>query len=168
MRQNRLATDQYCVFEAEGALWGVAAESVREVADSVQMVPIPESPPLLKGVCHLRTELLPVLDLCAVTGEGEAAEVNPGHMLVFNGTEGPWSLPITRALALQPLELSVSSGRSAAVEESSAVIGTATFRDEVLRVLDAAFLYRSAAETLDAHWSAGARPVTDSFGLQVP
>jgi chemotaxis signal transduction protein len=155
--------DQYCVFRAADAVWAVSAAATREVADMVPIVPVPDAPEFLLGVCHLRTELLPVLDLQALLGSAGRSAGKCDYLLILHGREGEWSVPIERAVSMQPLEIAISSSRGDLGGRLSAVLGTATFRDEVIRVVDAAVLYRHAMEALDQHWSPEAERDKRSF-----
>lgn len=154
------AIEQYCVFQSDGAVWGVCASSVREIVNAVPFVGVPRSPSQLVGICHLRTEFLPVLELRSLIGELIQDPTPAEQLLVFDGSEGPWGLPVQRARSLQVLDVSLHHSRSEYDNPSAAVLGTATFRDEVIRVIDATRLYRVAVETLDSHWGGNIRPAT--------
>ena len=66
--------------------------------------------------------------------------------------DGPWALPISRAIALEPLEI-------ASIEDIGGdaprpvVMGTASFRDGVVRILDADRLYQTAVDVLCDVWT---------------
>lgn len=152
MTQQIRVNDQYCVFQADGAVWAVPAASVREITDAVPIVKVPESPPQMVGVCHVRMEFVPVLNLQGVIGEWGQQSVSPEYLLIFDGSEGPWALQIQRALSLQTLEIAINGSGQDGSTQNTAVLGTATFADGVIRIIDPATLYRSATEILDAQW----------------
>ncbi len=78
-------------------------------------------------------------------------------VLVMTGADGPWALPISRALDLEALETAVASDADWGDPIARAVVGTATFRDDVVRVLDADALYRLAEEVLESDWRSGSQ-----------
>lgn len=147
--------DNYCVFQAENAVWAVAAAAVREIADAAPIVAVPEAPSEVVGVCHVRMEFLPVLSLPGLLGEAGADHHAPEFLLILNGGEGPWALPIQKALSLQALEVAVGEMGSDFRFCSMGLLGTASFRDKVLRVIDASWLYRRAHEVIENHWRRG-------------
>ena len=149
----REVCDQYCIFRADEAEYAVSAELVREVADLVPIVPVPEAPPVLVGMCHLRTEFIPVLGVNPLIGAGESRLRDAAYLLVFQSDESPWALLIQRALSLEVLEVGYADTETEWDNVSRMTLGTATFRDDVVRVLDAARMYRIAAEVLETQWS---------------
>ena len=145
--------DQYCVFRADDAEYAVSAELVREVADLVPIVPVPEAPPMLVGMCHLRTEFIPVLGVNSLIGAGQSHLRDASCLLVIDSEDGPWALIIQRALTLEVLEVGDTDAQGDWDNVSRMTLGTATYRDRVVRVLDASRMYRIAAETLEVQWS---------------
>ncbi len=144
--------DQFCIFCAGGADFAVSAAAVREVADPAAIVAVPQSAAALKGLCHHRNEFLPVLSLSALLGEPTNHDADAQFFLIMEAGDGPWALPITRAVALEPLEI-------ASIEDIGGdaprpvVMGTASFRDGVVRILDADRLYQTAVDVLCDVWS---------------
>ncbi|MGD9855796.1 MAG: chemotaxis protein CheW [Planctomycetaceae bacterium] len=144
--------DQYCVFSVGGAEYAVSAASVREVADLVPIVAVPQSAAVLKGLCHHRNDFLPVLSLPAVLGEPTQTDFDCQFLLVMDGGDGPWALPISRAFGLESLEMA-STGEAIGDVPRSVVKGTASFRDGVVRVLDPDRLYHDAVDVLCDVWT---------------
>ncbi|MBX3437656.1 MAG: chemotaxis protein CheW [Planctomycetaceae bacterium] len=149
---NARLCDQYCIFHVGKAEFAVSAASVREVADLVPIVDVPHSAPVLKGLCHHRNEFLPVLSLPALLSESTTQDVHAHFLLVMEGVDGPWALPITRAVGLESLEMA-SIGETAGETLRELVMGTASFRDSVVRILDADRLYQSAVDVLCDVWT---------------
>lgn len=145
-------TDQYCAFLAAGSAWAISAAHVREVADLTTIIPVPESPDCLLGVCHLRTEHLPVLELTALIGESWHGTVAPNYLLVLESADDAWAVPIDRPLRLTSLEIAQGSESTSGYSSTDGVLGTASLEGEVIRVLDSTQLYRSAREALDELW----------------
>lgn len=153
MNSQRPLNDHYCVFQAENSIWAIAAASVREIADTAPIVVVPEAPPEIVGVCHIRMEFVPVLSLPGLLGEAGGDQETADFLLILDSGEGPWALPIERALSLHTLEIAVGETAMDAQLRSSGILGTATFRDQVLRIVDTSWLYRRAHEIIEEHWS---------------
>lgn len=152
MSSQHQLNDHYCVFQAEDSVWAIAASSVREIADTAQIVVVPEAPPEVVGVCHVRMEFVPVLSLPGLLGETGGDQQTADFLLILDGGEGPWALPIQRALSLHTLEIAGGEAAMGGQLQSSGILGTASFRDHVLRIVDAAWLYRRAHEIIERHW----------------
>lgn len=144
--------DQYCIFCVGGADFAVSATAVREVTDLVPIVGVPRSAGALRGLCHHRNEFLPVLSLPALLGESMGHDADAQFLLVMESADGPWALPITRAVALESLEMA-SIGELGVDAPRPVVMGTASFREGVVRILDAHRLYQSAVEVLCDLWT---------------
>jgi chemotaxis signal transduction protein len=144
--------DQYCVFQANDSVWAIAAASVREIADTAPIVVVPEAPSEVVGVCHIRMEFVPVLSLPGLLGEAGGDRQNAAFLLILDGGEGPWALPIQRALSLHTLEIAVGEAALDGQRRSTGILGTASFRDQVLRIVDASWLYRRAHDLIENHW----------------
>jgi chemotaxis signal transduction protein len=145
---ERTTSDRYCIFRAAGAPFAVSALSVCEIAERPSMVAVPDSPAALAGLCHFRNEFVPVLNLRHFVGTSHAAAAEGGFLLVLTGREGRWAFVIERGLALEPLEIAYASAGGA----QEALIGTASYREEVVQVLDADILYDQAAALLEHNW----------------
>ena len=144
--------EKYCVFRHGGSVFALPANSVVEVSGSPVMVPIPDSDPVLAGVAHLRNEFLPVIELLALAGEPGADEAVERQLLVVKGTNGPWALLIDRVLGLDFLDISNNHDVYQADDWTSAVVGSATFRTEVTRILEPRTLYQLAESVLQRSW----------------
>ena len=149
-------SDQYFIFRVGPADFAVSAVATREVSDLVPIVGVPHSTAVLRGLCHHRNEFLPVLSLPALLGES-LSDADACLLLVMESGDGSWGLPISRALALETLELA-SIGESSVDAPPSVVMGTASFRDKVVRVLNADRLYQAAADSLGVLWTSRDRP----------
>jgi len=60
------------VFQAGGEWYALSMESVREVERVGRVTPVPGAPPFVRGLVNLRGEILPLLDMAALTGRKEA------------------------------------------------------------------------------------------------
>ncbi|QDU40448.1 CheW-like domain protein [Maioricimonas rarisocia] len=142
----------HCIFVAGDSTWSVPASVVREITPRPPITPIPDSPSLLAGMCHLRNEFLPVFSLDAIAGEATEVPSDREHLLVMTGPDGTWGLLIDRGVALEPLEIAVADELSDS-GTPPVVMGTASFREQVVRVLDVDALLRTGSQTLSRHWN---------------
>ena len=145
-------SEKYCVVRSGDSWFAFPALSIREVTVRPRVVCVPRAEASLSGLCHLRNEFLPVLSAAVLLGTGETAAVEE-RMLVFEGVDGPWGLCVDHVAGLESLEISRSTERWSSQLSSSSSVGSASFRDHVLQVLDPDALYRSAATLLESSWS---------------
>lgn len=148
-------TDKYCVFHQGGSLFAVPATCVLEVAKDPGIVSVPGSDAVLAGLCHLRNEFLAVLDLRALAGEnGEnGQDLTEQQLLVISGSNGPWAVLVDRVSGLESLEVSLSQDIHSADDWSAAMIGSATLRNQVIRILEPFRVYRLADSILGQSWA---------------
>ncbi len=160
-------SDHYCVFRVDQNTFALAATDVREIVEMVPVVAVPRSAPCLAGLCHLRNEFVPVLSLPSMLGTPCVDRNKTEYLLVVDGPEGIWSLAISQAIGLERLEMA-STGATHADSHSRVVVGTASFRDRVVRILDSGRLYRMAVEVLEHAWSPQAVSNEPSRGVSPP
>jgi chemotaxis signal transduction protein len=154
-QDDLLAYERYCILRKGDSWFAVPAMAVREVSSCDMTIPIPQSPPVLAGLCHLRDEFLPVLQLRDLAGDESTKANQGGQLLVISGQGGPWALMVDQVVGLDSLEVSLDSDVRVPNGWTAAVMGSATYRDQVVRVLDPNRLYRLAEEELQSEWSIG-------------
>ncbi|MDP6719729.1 MAG: chemotaxis protein CheW [Pirellulaceae bacterium] len=153
MNATRLdETDRYCVFRHGGSLFALPATCVLEVAENPGISSVPGSDAVLAGLCHLRNEFLPVLDLSAMAGEN-GDDLDEQQLLVISGSNGPWAVLVDRVIGLESLEVSISQDIRSADDWSAAMIGSATLRNQVIRILEPCRVYRLADSILRHSWA---------------
>jgi chemotaxis signal transduction protein len=147
------ASDRHCVFRCGSSWFSVPATSVREISIAPELVRVPGSHDSLEGLGHLRSEFIPVISLGSLL-DIERCETSDDHdrLLVFSGNS-PWSLLIDEAAALESLETIVTPEVRSDDAQLTAVIGTAMFRDQIVRVLNPNSLYRLAQQALEELWA---------------
>ena len=66
--QSRIAnlSDKHCVFRSGTSWFSLPAVSVREITIAPDLVPVPQCHASLAGLCHLRSEFIPVISLAAL------------------------------------------------------------------------------------------------------
>ena len=154
---NRVAIhpgSTHCVFRSGAGRFALPADAVREVLPCPALVAVPHSDPVLVGVCHLRSEFVPVLRPNELALEGERHPPTEQQLIVIDQKGGPWGLLVDQVAGLMSLELSAAADDEAGeVQDTSALVGWATYESEIVRVLDAQRLHAQALETLTKSWS---------------
>jgi len=153
MNATRLnETDKYCVFKQGGSLFALRAIRVLEVAANPGVRSVPGADSVLAGLCHLRNEFLAVIDLRALAGE-DGVDLDDQQLLVMNGSNGPWAVLVDRVVGLESLDVSISQDVHSADDWSAAMIGSATLRNQAIRILDPNRVYRLVDNILRQSWS---------------
>jgi chemotaxis signal transduction protein len=154
MRSDLVASDKHCVFRSGATWYSLPAISVREITIAPAMVNVPLSHRALAGLCHLRSEFIPVLLLSTLLEiEDQRITQSNNKLMVMNGTSSTWALLIAEAAALESLETIMSPESRLDDSHQSPVMGTAMFHDQIVRVLDPNRLFRLAQQMLDSTWS---------------
>ncbi len=146
------ASDKHCVFRSGTSWYSVPAVAVREITIAPQLVSVPQSHASLAGLCHLRSEFIPVISLSSILEVDDQAIDQPNNkLMVLNGTS-VWALLIAEAAALESLETILAPESRLDDSHQSPVMGTAMFNEQILRVLDPNRLFRLAQQTLETSW----------------
>ena len=148
---DQLACEKHCVARCGSSWFAFPASAVREVAVRPTIVKVPRSDSVLAGLCHLRNEFIPVLSAADLL-EVRDSSTTEGHMLVLTGVDGPWALLIDAVAALDILEISFVREWESTDARSSSMVGTASFQDHVVQVLDPELLYRFIMKRLETTW----------------
>ena len=159
-KSNQLALDnseRFCVFQSGGSWFGIPALAVKSVVPRPVITSTPHSDPILKGLCHIQNEFLPVVSLQALTQiQYETSPDAEQQLLIILGPQGPWGLLIDQAVSLAVLETSISTFSNQQDQWSKATLGSATYQNQVLQILDPAAIYEYASNLLNMFWqSAG-------------
>jgi chemotaxis signal transduction protein len=154
LRGDLSASDKHCVFRSGASWYSLPAISVREITIAPPMVGVPLSHRALAGLCHLRSEFIPVLALSTLLEiEDQRTAQSNNKLMVMSGTSSSWALLIAEAAALESLETIMSPESRLDDSYQSPVMGTAMYQDQIVRVLDPNRLFRLAQQTLDTTWS---------------
>ena len=145
------ACERYCVFQYGDACFGLLATTVREVALRPKVSVVPGAGSMLVGLCHLRNEFLPVVQLRDGIFNVNSLAQNQ-QIVVVSSAGGSWALLVDRVIGLVPLEVSLSSEGSSAMGWSSSVMGSASHNDKIVQVLDANALFRYFDASLSEDW----------------
>lgn len=125
--------NSFCLFR-KGELWlGVRAAVVREVLPVPPIVPLPRTHRILAGLCHLRSEFVPILNLNLLLPDEQIG--NEQFLILIEDSEGDWGLLVDEVHSLVPLEPSHAPEDEQNGWDST-VIGWATLDQNVVRILD--------------------------------
>jgi hypothetical protein len=142
----------HCVCRRGASWFALPALSVREVLSRPATVLVPNAAAVLTGLCHVRSEFLPVLNLGPLLGEDSPLLPTEAQMVVIVSAEGNWGLLVDEVVALTSLDVSVAP-ESYSSSWCAAELGWATYRDQVVRVVDPAVFYRLAEVALQDSWA---------------
>lgn len=146
------AMDKHCVVRIGSSWFSVAADAVREITVAPELVPVPQCHPALAGLCHLRSEFVPVIALEALLDfEGNANPNDQAKLIVLEG-QHLWALRIAEAASIESLETLVAPEMRMDDRNLTPVIGTAMFRDQIIRVLDPNLVFQLAQHALEDDW----------------
>jgi chemotaxis signal transduction protein len=88
-------TRPWCLFECGRTPFAVALDAVAEVVEVERLVRLPDNPPRVLGVCTLRREVIPVIDLRDPGAAWPGADTNERLVLVILKTaRGTWAIRI--------------------------------------------------------------------------
>jgi chemotaxis signal transduction protein len=139
----------HCVFRRGASWFALPALSVREVLLRPAVFAVPRTKSPVTGICHVRSEFLPVLNLSPLLGEDPIRLPSEAQMLVVVSVEGNWGLLVDQVAALTSLETSIAPEGSSS-SWLIAVLGWATYGEQVVRVLEPSTYFRLAEASLDS------------------
>jgi len=147
-----MPTATHCVFR-RGSCWvALPATVVREAMPRPGMVFVPGTPIIFVGLCHVRSEFIPVLNLDSVLPDCGHSDGNV--MLVVDDTDGPWAVLVDEVTSLRALEIS-DAPVADILDTSCVVVGWATQGNNVIQVLDQSRIRMLAEQELAAMWQSG-------------
>mgnify|MGYP001026330688 CR=1 FL=1 len=76
--------NQYMTFWCDKQLLGVAIDQVAEVISIVEITPLPDFPPYMKGIISLRNKIIPVMDLRMRLGIEETSYNSHTCIIIIN------------------------------------------------------------------------------------
>lgn len=161
MSTGNLQSERFCTFRSGESGYGIPALSVQSVTLSPPLTRVPHADPILRGICHVQNEFVPVFSLLALMQIcHEQKHESEQQMLIVNGPAGNWGLLIDETLGLAELEISFSALSNQEDSWSKISIGSASFRNQVLQILDPLAIHQYAIHLLDAFWLDQEKAVT--------
>ena len=146
------ASDKHCVFRSASSWFSLPAVSVREISIAPDLVQVPNCHPALAGLCHLRSEFIPVIMLNALFGFDASVVSQPHNKLMVMHGHSAWALLIAEAAALESIETLVTPESRGDDANQTAITGTCMFRHQIVRVLDPTRVFRLAQLALEDYW----------------
>jgi chemotaxis signal transduction protein len=146
-------SERYCIFQCHEQWYGISALDVQGVSPRPEIRNVPNSDPVLSGVSHLHNNFVPVVSLRALAQINyEQDSESQQQLLTLPGPTGPWGVLIDQVISLAPLEVSISSFSNASDQWSKVLSGSASYRNQVVQILDAKALYQYASSMLERFW----------------
>ncbi len=155
-------TDKYCVFQCCGETLAIPALCVRNVALRPKLSSIPITHRALAGLAYVHKEFLPVFDLSEFIGSCPENSTAGLQMLVLSGDQGAWSILIDQILGLESLEVSFNGPADETTDWAGVNIGSATFREHFVSIIEPDQLFSLINRHLRAHW----QDVTETADFQ--
>lgn len=153
MSIGNLQSERFCAFRSGESGYALPALSIQSVTLRPSLTRVPHSDPVLRGVCHVQNEFVPVFSLLGLTQIQHEQRIEAElQMLIVHGPAGNWGMLIDEALGLTELEISISALSSKEDAWSKISMGSASFKNQVLQVLDPLAVYQYAIGLLDAFW----------------
>ena len=150
-------SERYCVFQCADRWYGVPALSVRSIVPLPPITPAPHCDPILQGIVHLQNEFLPVVNFRSLTEiQYDQNESNEQQLAVMLGPDGAWGLSIDRAEALASLEVAFTEISNEQDRWSKAVLGSASYQNQILQILAPIALYEYASSLIGGFWQSEA------------
>ncbi len=145
-------SDKYCIFRCSGETFCLPALSVRHVVPQVEVTPIPMSTKTLVGMVKIQQELMTLFSLEQIYDFSQRSTAEHQKILVLNRDTGPWGLLIDEVETLAELEISICP-QSSVNDRPNYVIGSATYKDEFVTVIDPENLYSVLTGQLHEYWA---------------
>src|SRR5262249_2675292 len=123
---------QFSTFFLDDLLFGVAVESVQEIAGAIPMTPVPLAPKKIRGLINLRGQIITAIDLRRCLGLPEQPSGTPSVNVILHADNACASLLVDRV------------GEIVEVEESSFELPPETLRGPARELLQGAYKLRDS------------------------
>ena len=74
----------FCTFRTEDRLYGIDVTEVREVSTQVALTPVPQAPPIVRGLVNLRSRIYLVLDVRPALSLAPLECTNASRLIVLH------------------------------------------------------------------------------------
>ena len=154
MSKNILNDDSRCCVFRSGENWfGIGALAIHGIVPRPEIAELPHADASLKGVCHIQNEFIPVVSLRALSSiQYETSADAEQQLAILLSPQGMWGLLIDEATTLAELEISISNFSDDSDPWSRVVIGSASWNDQVLQILDPVAVHQYASRLLEMYW----------------
>jgi chemotaxis signal transduction protein len=94
--KNEPVARSLCLFQSGSKAFAVGLESVAEVIEIDRSVRLPHSPPNVLGMCVLRRDVVPVLDIAEYPSENTPPRALAGStLLLLKTSQGIWGVQVS-------------------------------------------------------------------------
>lgn len=130
------ARSSFLVLRLGALRFAFPATAVEEIAETRDVVPVPQTPSFVRGVFQLGGRVIALLELRALLGLAPSTEDlgAEGRTLVLNSEGGPFGLRVDAVLGLE--EVDASRVKPAADDRDAPVVGTFLDGERLVSVLD--------------------------------
>jgi purine-binding chemotaxis protein CheW len=136
----------FCTFRAQGRLYGIDVGQVREVSPHVVVTPVPQAPPIVRGLANLRSRIYLVLDIGPALGLPPSECTSASRLIVLQaGVAENLGVFVDCGgdIARVPLDqIETTTGRTTETVESSVeqsaspVVGVCKLDAELMMMID--------------------------------
>jgi chemotaxis signal transduction protein len=148
---------KYCVFECQDIWYGLPSLSIRSVVPRPPRMPLPQCDPVIVGISHVQNEFVPVVSLRSLLDGKYEANRDEQLLMIMAVPQSVWGVLIDRAIGLTTLETCVSPFSDRFDTWSRISVGSATYGNRVVQVLDPELIYSYTANLLERYWSDASR-----------
>lgn len=139
------AAGKYLCFQLRDEVYGLPILDVREIIGVIPIVPIPRSPPAVRGVVNLRGRVIPVLDLRLRFGMEPGTITEQSVIIVLqclvHGQDRTLGLLVDQVLEVVPVEPGqVEPPPAGVADEATFLRGIAKTQSRVVFLLESARL----------------------------
>ena len=130
--------EKYVVFHLEDKIYGVSSKTVSEVAASLPITPLPNSPNWLLGLANLRGDIISVIDLRKLWLKTSQTP-NKTRLIIFNSAKNEPSVAfvvdkLSEIVTLSPKDINFSADDF--TNSFPTFFGKAEFKSQPLHLLD--------------------------------
>jgi len=136
------AEGKYLLFELGGEEYGIEILRVREIIGLMDITPVPQSPPFIRGVINLRGKIIPVLDMRRRFGMEEGKYTERSCIIVTELKNGKDQLMLgmlvdgVREVANIPADQIDPAPQFGASVDMRYIMGMAKMKERVAILLD--------------------------------
>lgn len=136
-------SEKFVVFSLGDELFAVSAEKITEVAQPLQITPLPKLPEWFFGITNLRGEIVSVLNFSKLAGKPYSVNLNKSKLIVIREYNNFLAIATNRINEIAALpEDSISPCH----EENSYFYAQATFNSKTLNLIDTAKLFSNLSD----------------------
>jgi purine-binding chemotaxis protein CheW len=148
----------FCTFRVQERLYGIDVTQVREISTHVTLTPVPQAPPIVRGLANLRSRIYLVLDVRSALGLDPAECTVDSRLIVLHprvaenlALFADRGGDIVQALPDQMEAAGPRGGEDAdasAEQFTSPVVGVCKLKTELMMIIDPARLVAAVEQAI--------------------